>query len=192
MEHKNASKECIDKETTGKWNAILEDFSAYTTIQQIIIKYVCCLILNVLWHKEVISNRNGTRCFPLVWPGFEPDISGSHSPADWMPDHKPTELSTIKLNNLDSKIRPYDSAHLALLPEFDHPWLWRYTYSFLDTHNYVYWQYFKYYTCIKMSISFFNTHIELTYFCTTLLAPELARVRLYTEIPECWNISISW
>ena len=27
--------------------------------------------LNDLWHKEVISNRKGTNCFPLVRPGFE-------------------------------------------------------------------------------------------------------------------------
>ena len=30
------------------------------------------------------------------------------SPADWLPTHKPTELSLIKLKNLKSTTRPYD------------------------------------------------------------------------------------
>ena len=40
--------------------------------------------------------------------GFEPKVSDTYSPADWMPADKPTELSRIKLKNLNSTARPYD------------------------------------------------------------------------------------
>ena len=46
-------------------------------------KYICCLILIGYWHREVISNRKETSCFPLVRPGFEPAPS-THSPEDWI------------------------------------------------------------------------------------------------------------
>ena len=61
----------------------------------------------------------------LCW--FEPKVSDTYSPADWMPADKPTELSRIKLKNLNSTAPPYDQqafspldltasrlAHLAL------------------------------------------------------------------------------
>ena len=32
----------------------------------------------------------------------------TYSPADWMPTNKPTEVSRIKLKNLNSTARPYD------------------------------------------------------------------------------------
>ena len=35
----------------------------------------------------------------LLNVGFEPNISDTYSPADWMPADKPTELSRIKLKN---------------------------------------------------------------------------------------------
>ena len=40
-------------------------------------------------------------------PGFNLNVSGSNSPADWMPDHKPTGLSRIKLN-LNLTTLPYE------------------------------------------------------------------------------------
>ena len=39
--------------------------------------------------------------------GFEPKVSDTYSPTDWMPADKPTELSRIK-QNLNSTARPYD------------------------------------------------------------------------------------
>ena len=48
-------------------------------------------------------------CLPLLRAGFEPiRVSDTKSPADWMPTDKPTELSRIKLKNLNSTARPYD------------------------------------------------------------------------------------
>ena len=42
-------------------------------------------------------------CLPLLKAGFEPKVSDTYSPADWMPADKPTELSRIKLKlDLDS------------------------------------------------------------------------------------------
>ena len=43
------------------------------------------------------SNRKETSYLPLLNAGFEPRVSGTESPADWMPADKPTELSMIKL-----------------------------------------------------------------------------------------------
>ena len=43
------------------------------------------------------SNRKETSCLPLLNAGFEPNVSDTYSPADWMPADKPTELSKIKL-----------------------------------------------------------------------------------------------
>ena len=47
-------------------------------------------------YREAISNRKKTRCLALMRPEFEPGRYHRHSPADWMPTHKPTELSRIK------------------------------------------------------------------------------------------------
>ena len=55
-----------------------------------------------------------------VRPGFEPGISGTHSLADWMPTHKPTELSRIKLTTWTQQHVPMMSEysfHLMPLPE---------------------------------------------------------------------------
>ena len=55
------------------------------------------------------SNLKETSCLPLLNAGFEPiRVSDTKSPADWMPADKPTELSRIKLRNLNSTARPYD------------------------------------------------------------------------------------
>ena len=36
---------------------------------------ICCLILIVLWHKEMILHRKETNCLPLLRPGYEPGRS---------------------------------------------------------------------------------------------------------------------
>ena len=54
------------------------------------------------------SNRKETSCLPLLNAGFEPEVSDTESSADWMPADKRTELSRIKLKNLNSTTRPYD------------------------------------------------------------------------------------
>ena len=53
--------------------------------------------------------------FPLLNAGFEPKVSDTYSPVDWMPADKPTELSRIKLKNLNSTARPYDQQALSPL-----------------------------------------------------------------------------
>ena len=40
-------------------------------------------------------------------------VSETQSPADWMPADKPTELSRIKLKNLNSTTRPYDQQEFS-------------------------------------------------------------------------------
>ena len=91
-------------------------------------RYTCLLLLiSMLWHRQVhtyihicccqfrcsgtgkrYSNRKETSCVPLLNAGFEPGIPDTKSPADWMLADKPTELSRIKLKNLNSTARPYD------------------------------------------------------------------------------------
>ena len=52
---------------------------------------------DALAQPERYSNRKETSCLPLLNAGFEPKVSYTYSPADWMPADKPTELSRIKL-----------------------------------------------------------------------------------------------
>ena len=71
-----------------------------------------------------------TSCLPLLKARFEPKVSDTYSPADWMPADKPTELSRIKLKTWTrqpvSMISKH-SAHSTLLPIGFRTWLWRYT-----------------------------------------------------------------
>ena len=60
--------------------------------------YTCLLLLILmLWRRQAIFESRETSCFPLLNAGFEPKVSGTESPADWMPTDKPTKLSGIKL-----------------------------------------------------------------------------------------------
>ena len=47
--------------------------------------------------REVISNGKETSCLPLLNAGFEPQVSGTESAADWMPVDTSAELSRVKL-----------------------------------------------------------------------------------------------
>ena len=76
------------------------------------------------------SNRKETSCLPLLNTGFEPRVSDTKSPADWMPVDKPTELSRIKLKTWTRQPVPMiseHSAHSTPLPVGFRTWLWRYT-----------------------------------------------------------------
>ena len=67
---------------------------------------------------------------PLLNAGFEPKVSDTYSPADWMPTDKPTELSRIKLKTWTRQPVPMiskHSAHSTSLPVGFGTWLWRYT-----------------------------------------------------------------
>ena len=95
--------------------------------------YTCLLLLiSMLWHRQAIFESEGDNlpssadCRIRTWKSQD-----TYSPEDWMPTHKPTELSRIKLKNLNSTARPYPmisehSAHLTSLPFGFRTWLWRY------------------------------------------------------------------
>ena len=72
-------------------------------------RYTCLLLLiSMLWHRQAISKSKRNKLFPLLNAGFEPKVFDTNSPADWMPADKSTELSRIKLKNLNSTARPND------------------------------------------------------------------------------------
>ena len=69
------------------------------------------------------------RQVPFLWwnQDSNPGDCETHSPADPMPSHKPSEISRIK-QNLNSTARPNDErASLASLPVGFCTWLYRYT-----------------------------------------------------------------
>ena len=70
--------------------------------------HVCCCWIRCSGTGKPYSNRKETSCVPLLEAGFEPETPNINSPADWMLADKSTELSRIKLKNLNSTARPYD------------------------------------------------------------------------------------
>ena len=75
------------------------------------------------WHKQAIFESKGDKlswsveCRILVLNVWDPK-----SPADWMPTHKPTEPSRIKLENFNSIGCPYDERAFNPL-DFTAGWL---------------------------------------------------------------------
>ena len=57
--------------------------------------YVCCCWFRFSATGKGFSNTKETNCLPLLNAGFEPRVSGTESPAKWMPTDKPTGLSRI-------------------------------------------------------------------------------------------------
>ena len=94
-------------------------------------RYTCLLLLiSMLSDSKRYSNRKETSCLPLLNAGFEPKVSDTYSPADWMPADNPTELSRIKLKTWTRQPVPMiskHSAHSTSLPIGFRTWLWRYT-----------------------------------------------------------------
>ena len=93
------------------------------------------LLISMLWHRQAIFKSKGDKlsssaeCRIRTWKSQD-----TYSPADWMPTHKPTELSRIKLNTGTQQPVPMmseHSAHLTSLPFGFCTWLWRYTYLLL-------------------------------------------------------------
>ena len=70
--------------------------------------HVCCCWFQCSGTGKRYSNLKETSCLPLLNAGFQPWVPETKSPADWMPADKPTELSRIKVKNLNSTARPYD------------------------------------------------------------------------------------
>ena len=84
----------------------------------------------MLRQMQAISNRNETSRLPLLNAGFEPRVSDTKSPADWMLADKPIELSRIKLKTWT--LRPVSiisehSVRSTPLPVGFRTWLWWYT-----------------------------------------------------------------
>ena len=68
---------------------------------------ICCLILIVLWHREVISYRKETRCVPLECRIRTLEVWNTKSPETECPltDRLSCRGSSF---NLNSTARPYD------------------------------------------------------------------------------------
>ena len=71
------------------------------------------------------------RRLPLLNAGFKPRVSGTESPADWMPADKLTELPRIKLKYL--KLNSLSLWSVSIQPTWPplpvgfRTWLWQYT-----------------------------------------------------------------
>ena len=78
------------------------------------------LLISMLWHRQTIFKSKGDKlsssaeCRIRTWKSQD-----TYSPADWMPTHKPTELSRIKLKTWTQQLVPMTSehsTHLTSLP----------------------------------------------------------------------------
>ena len=85
----------------------------------------------MLWHRQEIFESKGDKssssaeCKIWSW-----EVWDTKSPADWMPAHKPTELSGIKQKTWTQQpasMMSEHSAHLISLPIGFRTGLWRYT-----------------------------------------------------------------
>ena len=77
----------------------------------------------MLWHRQAIfESKGGKLCSSAESMIRTWKTQGTQSPADWMPTHKLTELSRIKLINLNSTARPYDEWAFGPL-DFTAVWL---------------------------------------------------------------------
>ena len=85
-------------------------------------RVILCLLLLIsrLWHRQAIFESKGDKlsssveCRIRIWKSQD-----TYSPADWMPTHKPTELSRIKLKKTWTQqpvpMMSEHSAHLTSL-----------------------------------------------------------------------------
>ena len=67
------------------------------------------LLISMLWHRQAIFESKGDKLSSSAECRIRTQrVSETQSSADYMPADKPTELSRIKLKNLNSTARPYD------------------------------------------------------------------------------------
>ena len=77
----------------------------------------------MLWHRQAIFEWKGDKLSSSVeFRIWSWEVSDTNSPADWMPFTNSTELSRIKLKNLNSTVRPYDEWAFSRL-NFTANWL---------------------------------------------------------------------
>ena len=67
----------------------------------------------MLWHRQAILESKSSN--PLLNAVFEPRVSNTKLPANWMPADKLTELSRVKAKYLNSTTRPYDQRTFSRL-----------------------------------------------------------------------------
>ena len=67
------------------------------------------LLISKLWHRQAIFESRGDKLSSSAESKIRTQrVSETYLPADWMSADKPTELSRIKLKNLNLTARPYD------------------------------------------------------------------------------------
>ena len=67
------------------------------------------LLISMLWHRQAIFESKGDKLSSSAETRIPiKRVSDTFTSADWMPAYKPTELSRIKLKNLNSTDLPYD------------------------------------------------------------------------------------
>ena len=77
-------------------------------------QYTCLLLLiSMLSHRQAIFESKGDKL--SYFPECMIRTQCTYLPADWMPADKPTELSRIKLKNLNSTACPYDQQKFSPL-----------------------------------------------------------------------------
>ena len=70
------------------------------------------LLISMLWHRQAIFESKGDNLSSSAESRIRTQrVSETQSSADWMPADKSTELSGIKLKNLNSTARPYDQQY---------------------------------------------------------------------------------
>ena len=89
------------------------------------------LLISMLGHRQAIFESKGDKLSSSAECRIRTHrVSGTESPADWMPADKPTELLRIKLKTWTQQPLPMiseHSAHSTPLPFGIRTWLWRYT-----------------------------------------------------------------
>ena len=93
-------------QTHFSWMKIFESWLRSTEMSLI---WCLLLLISMLWHRQAIFKSKGDKLSSSAECRIRTQrVSGTESPADWMPADKPTELLRIKLKNFNSTARPYD------------------------------------------------------------------------------------
>ena len=101
-------KQKLELDSPSLWSASIQPTWPHCQLTLHTYIHICCCQFRCSGTGKRYSNRKETSCVPLLKAGFEPGAPDTKSPADWMLAGKPTELSRIKLKNLNSTVRPYD------------------------------------------------------------------------------------
>ena len=90
----------------------------------------------MLWHRQAIFESKGDKLSSSAESRIRTQgVYETQSSADWMPAEKPTELSRIKLKNLNSTARPYDQQAFRCR---SHMYIYIYIYIQLFLYIYVF------------------------------------------------------